>query len=140
MKIPRKIVLDTDIILDHLTHRTGPGGTSSTMREAMRKYFCYTTVFNVIELFSLCATNRQRRAVEHALGALKILGLNGKSGKELGSILDAARGARRRDIDALVAGVCQQSRLPLLTGRPAKYGKVRSLTLVTPNGRRIEKH
>jgi len=128
---PGKIVIDTDIILDHLTldhSKSGPG--LSLMRRAMSKFFCYTTVFNAMEVFELCETRRQMLAAEHALSALKILGMNGKSGRSLGAILRLARKRGLRDFDTLIAGLCVESRLPLLTGRPKNYRGVRSLRII----------
>jgi predicted nucleic acid-binding protein len=128
---PRKVVLDTDILVDHLTlERSSSVARRSAMRTAMRDFFCYTTVFNAIELFELCETPRQIDAAESALSALKILGMNGKSGKSLGAVFRLARKRGLRDFDTLIAGVCVESRLPLLTGRPEKYRGVRSLKII----------
>ena len=79
---PGKVVIGTDIILDHLMlDQSKSGSGRSVMRRAISKLFCYTTVFNAMEVFELCETRRQVLAVEHALIALKILGMNGKSGR-----------------------------------------------------------
>ena len=129
---PKKIVLDTDVILEHVTrNREMRSRRKSLMREAMLKCFCYTTVFNVIELFALCETEKQERTMEHVLGALKVLGLNGKSGKSLGSIIRRARRDEGRDLDALIGGLCLESKLPLLTGRRRSYRGIRGLRLLS---------
>ncbi len=128
---PRKVVIDTDIILGHLTlEHSDPGAVRSLMRKAMSEFFCYTTVFNAIELFELCETPRQMLAAESALSALKILGMNGKSGRSLGAVLRRARKRGLRDFDTLIAGVCVESRLPLMTGRPKNYRGVKSLKVI----------
>lgn len=69
-------------------------------------------------------------AAESALSALKVLGLNGKSGRTLGVVLRLARKRGLRDFDTLVAGLCVESRLPLLTGRPKNCRGVRSLKVI----------
>jgi hypothetical protein len=126
-----KVVIDTDIVLDHLTlKRSNSGSGRSVMRTAMSRFFCYTKVFNAIELFELCETPRQMLAAESALSALKILGLNGKSGRALGAVLRSARKRGLRDFDTRIAGVCVESRPPLLTGRPKSYRGVRSLKVI----------
>jgi hypothetical protein len=126
-----KVVIDTDIILDHLMlAHSEAGSDTSVMRKAMTQFFCYTTVFNAIELFELCQTPRQMLAAENALNALKILGMNGKSGRSLGAVFRSARKRSLRDFDTLVGGLCVESRLPLLTGRPNVYRGVRSLKIV----------
>ena len=99
----------------------------------MSEFFCYTTVFNAIELFSLCESPKERAVVENVLYALKVLGLNGKSAKNVGVFLRQSRNSGRRDIEALIAGVCLESRLPLLTASPARYKGIRSLKLVSPD-------
>jgi predicted nucleic acid-binding protein len=129
--MPRKVVVDTDIILEHLTHKVSGGRRSkSILRRAMSTFFCYTTVFNVIELFGLCENEKQLHAVESALGALKILGLNGKSGRAVGSVFRGMRASGLRDLDALVGGLCVESRLPLLTGRAEDFKGIKSLKVL----------
>lgn len=129
----KKIVVDTDILVGHLIHNGWMHGKGdpSVLRKALSLFFCYTTVFNVVEVFSLCRTKREIEAAESSMHALKILGLNGKSGKNLG--LMRQHGGSTRDLDLLIAGICLESKLPLLTGRPNRYGGIRGLRSVTPN-------
>jgi len=119
-----KIVVHTDVILDHLRSRRGP----SVLREAMGKFFCYTTVFNAIELFSMTRTEAELNAVEGALAAMKVLGLNARSAKRYGELL--AHGKNPDRWSALVAGLCLESRLPLLTDRKKEFAVFRGLTIV----------
>ncbi len=121
-----KLVVDTDILMDHL----GSGRFPSVLRRAMGAFFCYTTVFQAIELFSRMHTPRERQAAEDALAAMKVLGLNPKSAPAYGRLFAAHPG--RKPADLLVAGLCIESRLPLLTGRRAHYAGVRGLTLISP--------
>jgi predicted nucleic acid-binding protein len=128
---PQKVVVDTDVILEHLTMAVSEGrGRKSVLRSAMSKFFCYTTVFNVIELFGLCENEKQSHAVESALGALKILGLNGKSGRAVGSVIHRTRTRGLRDFDALIGGICVESRLPLLTGRAKNFHGIKTLRVM----------
>ncbi len=99
----------------------------------MAEFFCYTTVFNAAELFSLCRTKRELSAVEDVLYAMKVLGLNGKSAKNIATLLSRARALDMRDLDALVAGVCAESRLPLLTAEPQRYKGLGALKVMTPD-------
>ena len=78
----QKIVVDTDVILEHLVHREGP----SLLRNAMNLFFCYTTVFNAIEAFSAARSEKEIQAVDDAMSAMKVLGLNAKSAKAIGKI------------------------------------------------------
>ena len=119
----RKIVVDSDIIIDHLT-TTEP---ESALRRVMKEYFCYTTVFNAAELFAAARSKKELQAVEDALHAMKILGLNGKSAKNIAGTLRAARGA----LNGLIAGVCIESRLPVVTMDPKRFAGIKKLEVIT---------
>jgi predicted nucleic acid-binding protein len=129
---PKKIVVDTDIILEHLlyTRKGGTAGNASFFRKAMSSFLCYTTVFNAIEVFALCENEKEIQAVEDSLCALKILGLNGKSAKRVGLLVRRGRESKERSLDLLVAGLCVESKLPILTGRPSRYRMVKALEVL----------
>ena len=126
----KKIVVDTDIFLEHLLHND-PGEGSSQLRRLMREFFCYTTVFNAIELFSLCKSEAESRSMEESLYAVKILGLNAKSARRIGALFSPGRAKRTRDMDILIAGLCRESRLPLVTNSVERYGGIRPLQVFT---------
>jgi len=119
-----KIVVHTDVIVDHLQGARSP----SVLRKAMGKFFCYTTVFNAIELFSLARTEREIDAVEDALAAMKVLGLNARSAKRYGALV--AQGKNTDRWIALIAGLCLESRLPVLTDRKKEFSAFRGLVIV----------
>ncbi len=123
-----KVIVDTDILLDHVMH--ADAGAPSGLRSLMGRSFCYTTVFNAIEAFGLCRTDAQRDAVERSMRAMKILGLNAKSGKSIGDLFGAA--PRGGSLRLLIAGICTESRLPLVTGRKAAYEGILGLTVLDP--------
>lgn len=124
-----RAVLDTGIFLAHLR---SPRGVPTALRRALRGRFCYTTVFNAMELFSAARTARERRAVEAVLSAVKILGMNGRNAARFARI--AGDGRKGFDRAALVAGVCIEARLPLVTDRPGEYRRHRTLRTVPPPG------
>lgn len=97
----------------------------------MSQFFCYTTVFNAAELFSLCRSKQERGVIEDVMYAMKVLGLNGKSAKNIGTHISRSTSTRLVNVESLVAGVCLESRLPLLTGSPKWYHGIRSLRLIT---------
>ncbi|MBI3189174.1 MAG: hypothetical protein HYZ33_00855 [Ignavibacteriales bacterium] len=123
----RKLVLHTDIIIEHLISRKTK---DSVMRQALQRYFCYTTVFNAIEVFSLVKTKSERTIVEDTMSAIKILGLNAKSAPNYASLVFGNSLVR---MNALVAGLCLESKLPILTRKPSEFRKVKGLMVVTPN-------
>jgi predicted nucleic acid-binding protein len=123
-----KIVVHTDIIMDYLLH---DGKTESVLRLAMQKFFCYTTIFNAMELFSIARNEKERRAVEQSMSAMKILGVNAKSAKYYGKLI--AEGMKLPRMNALIAGICLESKLPVLSGQPKEFSGVKQLRIV-PSG------
>jgi predicted nucleic acid-binding protein len=119
-----KVVLSTELIAAHLRGAESP----SLMRRAAGMFLCYTTVFNAIELFGMFPGRRGRSAVEDALGVTKILGLNARQAPKFAGL--AERAARADRWRALVAGLCIESRLPLVTLFPARYRRLPGVAVV----------
>jgi len=109
----RRVVVHTDLFLEHLAGTRTP----SVLRVAARTFFCYTTVFNAIELFAGARGARERTAMRHAMGAVKVLGLNARSAVRSGALF--RKHPKADPLLLLVAGLCIESGLPLLTNRPA---------------------
>jgi predicted nucleic acid-binding protein len=126
-------VVDTDLFINHMLFHPPARRTESIspLRKIMSSFFCYTTVFNAIELFSLAQSEAEVRAIEDTLQAVKILGLNGRSAKSVGIGFGKIRTKRVRDFDALIAGVCVESRLPLVSGRAKRYRGIPNLTVIS---------
>ena len=82
-----KIVVHTDVFLSHLSGDRSP----SLLRVAMGRFFCYTTVFQAIELFSLARSENEVRLVEDSMAAMKLLGLNPKNARTYGALLAARK-------------------------------------------------
>ena len=125
--IPPKIVIHTDVLLDYVIHR---GKNPHFLRRVMELSFCYTTVFNAVELFSVARTPQEINAVENAMHAMKILGLNAKNAKRYGALL--SRKVKLPRMNALIAGLCLESKLPVLTGSPKEFRGVEGLVIVRP--------
>ncbi|MCU0452857.1 MAG: hypothetical protein MUE68_04305 [Bacteroidetes bacterium] len=121
-----RVVVDTDLLLEHVVG--AKDGGPSRLRRLMSQAFCYTTVFNAVEAFGLCRTERERKAVEETMSAMKLLGLNAKLGKNIGAM--TARRGRPADLPVLIAGLCRESRLPLVTGRPEVFRGLRGLEVI----------
>ena len=118
----RKIVVDSDIILDHLT----TVDDVSILRRLMARYFCYTTVFNAIELFAAARSKEEVQTIDDAMYAMKVLGVNSKSAKNIAKPFSSAN----RELRGLIAGVCIESRLPIVTLQPKRYKKIPSLEVI----------
>lgn len=119
-----KIVVHTDVFLGHLYGIR----QRSVLREAMTKFFCYTTVFQAIELFAVARTDSERKAVEDSMAAMKVMGLNPKQASRYGTLLK--RSERLNTLHVLVAGLCIESKLPILTDRRGDFRGIKGLTIV----------
>jgi predicted nucleic acid-binding protein len=122
--IPPKIVVDTHLFIEHLCGTSKP----SILRLALRKFFCYTTVFQAAELFSLAQNEKEHLAMEHALACVKILGVNARSAMGYGRLVRNRRG--KDMLCTLAAGLCIESKLPLLTDRIKDFARIPGLVCI----------
>ena len=123
MSAPR-LVVDADVILDHLRSTGGP----SVLRRVAAEVFCYTTVFQAVEVFAAARSARQRDAAADAMAAMKILGMNPKNAPRYADLI--VRHPRHRTVDLLTAGLCLDSGLPLLTGRAKNFRNIAGLVVI----------
>ena len=126
MSVP-KIAVDADVLLAHSRGAASP----SVLRQTLGKFFCYTTVFSAIEAFAACRTGSEIDAVTDTMAAMKVLGLNPKNARMYAGMLSGARSDAT--LHVLAAGLCIESRLPLLTGRVRNFRRFAGLHLV-PSG------
>ena len=96
----------------------------------MNLFFCYTTVFNAIEAFSAARSEKEIQAVDDAMSAMKVLGLNAKSAKAIGKIFPDVNAKRQQDLPVLIAGVCRESKLPIVTMNPKRFSGIRQLRVI----------
>ena len=122
----QKIVVDTDVLLEHLIHGDG----ASFLRSTMNVFFCYTTVFNAIEAFSMARSEEEIQAVDDAMSAMKVLGLSAKSAKAVGKIFSNIGQKKKKDLPVLIAGVCRESKLPIVTMNPKRFSGVKQLQVI----------
>ncbi len=94
----------------------------------MSLFFCYTTVFQAMELFALAESQRERRIMEDAMSAMKILGMNPKNAALYGKLF--AKSPKSDALAVLTAGLCIESRLPLLTGNAKEFRGIAGLKIV----------
>ncbi|MBI4535862.1 MAG: hypothetical protein HY708_06255, partial [Ignavibacteriae bacterium] len=123
MTVP-KIVIHTDVFLDHLCGIHQP----SILRIAMSKFFCYTTVFQAVELFSIVRSPDEVRAVEDAMAAMKVMGMNPKNSRKYGEMLGRSKGLE--GLHVMIAGLCLDSRLPILTNMRRQFRTIKGLVIV----------
>ena len=119
-----KIVVHTDVFLDHLSGVKQP----SVLRQAMSRFFCYTTVYQAIELFSLAKTEREAKAIKDSMATMKVMGLNPKNARKFGELISSNK--KKDVVNILIAGLCIESRLPILTDRKRDFAGIKGLTII----------
>ena len=129
-----KVVVDTDLILSHVMQEEG----ASLLRKAMNMFFCYTTVFNAIEAFSVAGSEKEIKAIDDAMSALKVLGLNGKSAKGIGKTISTLKTPSGDIYPVLMAGICIESKLPILTMNPGRFSRIKHIRLI--NARLLDRY
>lgn len=121
--IVKKIVVDSSIIADHLTTTK----VESYLRKLSKQYFCYTTVFNAIELFASAKSLKETEAIQDAMDALKVLGINPKSAKNIASVVSSNK---KNSFAALIAGICVESKLPIVTMNAKRFSGIKKLEII----------
>ena len=119
-----KIIVHSDVLKAHLDGGKAP----SVLRIAAQRFFCYTTVFQAIELFAMARSAEDMQAIEDSMAAIKVLGLNPKNAAAYGKLLASHK--RRSAMNLLVAGMCLESRLPLLTDQRKDFQGIQNLVIV----------
>lgn len=94
----------------------------------MGNYFCYTTVFQAIELFSLAKTEEEMQAVEDAMATMKVLGLNSKNARKYGELRSSK--SKISAWNLLTAGLCLECKLPILTDRKSHFAGIAGLIVI----------
>jgi tRNA(fMet)-specific endonuclease VapC len=125
-----RLVLDTDVIIDHLRAR------SSLIVEALDNFRC---AFTMVTIYELKAVQNLRPEQTLRLASLtkrlQILPLDSEAAERSAEIWRslARTGAPIGLADTLLAGICLAADLPLLTRNVEHFSRVDGLKLITPN-------
>lgn len=126
-----RLCIDTDNLIKYLKNRE-PG--ASAVRKAVKEYECFVTAITVYELYFGVEYSKRMEGEEEALGLLTVLPLDEGASKLAAKIhVDLIR--RNLDIgikDVLVASICLQNDVPLLTSNEKHFSRVPNLVVVTP--------
>jgi hypothetical protein len=115
MEAKEQFLIETDIIVEHLTYDETAG--RSVLEYLMEKGECFTTVINSAELFFNVSDNMDRDNVMNAIKALKVLGLNSRYSLNISDFFNKVASVR----DALMCSVAKNNDLPIVTIKPEKY-------------------
>ncbi|MEJ5306121.1 MAG: PIN domain-containing protein [Ignavibacteria bacterium] len=126
----KQILVDTDILLDHLT----TGEKTSTLMKLMSRYDCFTTVINAIEVYEF-AGEEYKKYADMVLYGFKVLGIHSRYAEK---VADLINGASRHNFDwnlrdAIIVMMAAQNKLILTTFNHEKYLNYNNVKLLKIN-------
>ncbi len=114
----KQILIDTDILLQHLTTKDDV----SILMKLMTKYDCFTTVINAIEVYEFVGS-KDKKLANMVLYGLKILGIHSRYSEMVADLIENQKIKRRKWNlrDALFVMMSLQNKLFITTLNPEKY-------------------
>lgn len=122
-KRKKQILVDTDILLDHLTYK----GEKSALIKLMEKYDCFTSVINAIKLYN-AVRSEDSKYIDMLLYSIKILGIHSRYAPKIAEIVNKSKNRNLRD--ALVVGIAIENRIVLATFSDKNYLNYNDLNLL----------
>jgi tRNA(fMet)-specific endonuclease VapC len=125
-----RICIDTGPLIAFLKGRD-PG--ASAVEHAVRTLDCYVTVITAYELLFGMARTRRQIGEDALLGTMRSLSLDIATARRAAQLHDELI-RRSQDIgvkDVLIAAICLEHELPLLTLNERHFERVPGLTVVT---------
>ena len=114
MSDKKHFLIDTDILVDHLTQSRD---SKSMLEKAMAAGICFTTVINASELYLAAASDEEQLAIDKLLGSLKILGIHYRY-----SLSVKKYSGKKGDLrDILIIVIAENNKLQILTNKKEKY-------------------
>ncbi|OQY99553.1 MAG: hypothetical protein B6D41_01320 [Chloroflexi bacterium UTCFX4] len=126
-----RLCLDTSILIAYLKGRE-PG--AAAMQRAVKESACYITSITVYELLFGVARAQKQIGEQALLGLMIILPLDEVAARRAASLHDDLI-RRNQEIgvkDVLIAAICLEQNLPLLTTNERHFVRVPSLNVLTP--------
>ena len=126
-----RLCIDTGPLIAFLKGRD-PGAAAT--ERAVRELDCFVTVITAYELLFGVARARRQIGEDALLGAMKALPLDMKAARRAARLHDELI-RRNQDIgikDVLIAAICLEHELPLLTQNERHFVRVPGLIVLTP--------
>lgn len=115
MSKKKEFLIETDILVDHLTKKDNGG--LSALETAMRTGTCFTTMLNASELYYAAQNETEQSAVDNVTYSLKVLGLHSRYSLSI-SKYGGKTGSVR---EAIICAVAVNNKLPILSKMGSKY-------------------
>jgi predicted nucleic acid-binding protein len=126
----KQILVDTDILFEHLITQE----KESTLLKLMKRYDCFTTVINAIEIYEMVGRENKKIA-DMMLYGLKILGIHSRYAEKVAEVIEHSKKLRNdwNLRDALIVMMSIQNRLILATFNDEKYLNYNNVKLLKIN-------
>ena len=124
-----KVVVDTDIIIDYLRKRQ-PG--AELLKRAYLKYHLHVTSITVYELLYGVQKSGKANLINRLLTYVTVLTFD-EAAANKAAALHYSLTSKGLDIgvkDALIAGICEAHKLPLLTRNVRHFNRISNLKLL----------
>jgi len=109
MKTEAEFLIETDILVEHLTQQDL--SSPSVLELAMTQGICFTSVITASELYFSCKDAKQKEAVDSVLYAINVLGIHQRYSLNITEFFNKVASVR----DALVCVLAKSNKLPILT-------------------------
>lgn len=126
------LCLDTSVLIAYLKGRE-PGATA--VERAVKDYTCHVTAITVYELLFGVARAQKQIGEEALLGVMSVAPFQDAAARRAAR-LHADLISRNEDIgvkDVLIAAICLEHSLPLLTLNERHFSRVSGLQVLTPD-------
>jgi predicted nucleic acid-binding protein len=126
-----QLCLDTNVLIAFLKGREPDAAAVET---AVKEYVCYVTSITVYELLYGVARAKKEIGEQALLGVLTVLPFTDTAARRAAS-LHADLIGQNRDIgvkDVLIAAICLEHGLPILTANNRHFSRVSNLTVIKP--------
>lgn len=114
----KKFLIETDVLIDHLTHTRGKG--QSYLIKLSQIGICFTSVLNASEVYFNLHSENDLQKADHLFYALKVLGIPARYSLELKKINTYAANYR----DALISVLANQNDLIIITLNKKNYNNL----------------